>query len=106
MTGQARVGLLFGLSLPAPLAGPADNVRSGATFATSGMIEMSDGRIRDHPEGHSAASGTTVQYNTREGMLSLLIPATQPQKGTTGQTHIRRSCTGMNALLRKIAYGN
>ncbi len=43
--------------LPAPLAGPADDTRSGAAFATSGMTEMSDGRIpgiRDHPEGESS----------------------------------------------------
>jgi hypothetical protein len=82
MTGQARA---MSFCLPAPLAGPADNARSGAAFATSGMTEMGDGRIRsieDYPEGHSGLPPIPqFVVKTREGRLSLVITGPIPPTG-------------------------
>jgi hypothetical protein len=89
--------------LLAPLAGPADNVRSGAAFATSGMTEMGDDRIRgtrDHPEGTAAC----LQYhrsNTREGLLSLLIHMLQLCQLSLGRER-EREPESLNQLEQRL----
>ncbi len=76
LVGRRPLGSLQSFNLgqtPAPLAGPTDNVRSGAAFAISGMTEMGDDRIRvpeTIPKAQRLASNTTIRDNTREGVLS------------------------------------